>query len=731
MTNATIGGVQIVGESAAAWTLVDGVRCHTATFDVMPSDVKTLLGDKLKAVDLVIGSAKFSNLYVIQEVANEIPYLRRVLVADRRYFWPMRQIRRGFNMRRKTGVRRLSDPSTAAEAQTITPSVAYAPWSLKDIVNPWSAFQILTEVFKQIAAIEKDATGNEPKLQMSAIGVQLQKLPVENLFFQGVSLDIAWATILDYLPGVGCFVNAKGDVVLYSKTGGGEIGMVNGAGDAKVGGGTVRSIDLSLVRPSKIRVLFVREIEVRFDYIETDPGATSATSPTEPPRLLENVLPVPDFSLSVAGSTVCQGTWITVQQALTAWGPAPFVRGAKVLTMADLRRAGAPYSGLARALQLIGVADPNRDWRSRVAAMQQHYRRTYRIPKVWMDRIFRLRATRVATLDPTTAARGASTVYSDYSYLASERSVFASFQGGADGSYIINVPVFNGGNIANTILGAPATLSIVDEDQGIIAIDFLVDPARVFERVFPSCIELQGDNTQPGVRPNNCGPTGDLVVLGVRPNAWGVRDVSEKFSQLTANYKMAVILTAQPGLGGVADPSGGQTPLQFSSIDVQPKDVPSFSGQQSCKGPPLDILIGPGIETARIMWTDAAADAVAAAFNAKPVGSAAALDANTMNLDKNVSQDRPGGASCNAIAKAAAARVWAALADRMQGSMVGDLTPSLEPSGWLSSVKHSIETSGEMATALSLPDRVESMPLEAFLPASVTRIIHHLANPGG
>lgn len=733
MTRATLGGVTLVGDSSISWTLTDGVKPFSADFTVLPGDDDKLTA-KLVPVDLVIGPATFANVYVIEKVPHPNPNLRRVRVVDRRWFWSFRQVRRAFNVRRKAGTKRLSSPQVPDDVAPIVQTVQYAPWSMRAFANAWQPPEVLNEVLQLALKAEKDTTGKSPKLDVSALSKALKNIPVENLSMQ-CDAATAVATVLDYLPGVGLFVDAKGDVRLYRKADGSESTMLGqAAGDPKVGGGTVRPIDLSLVRPSEVRVHFVRECELRFKYVERAPGATTDVgSAAEPAMELENVIPVTDSVLYVSGEPKCAGSWITVQKALSSWGAAPFLGGKarRELSISDVCRGLAPYGGLEEALALVGTASPDANWAARAMALRQHFRRTYRIPKAWMDRIFRLRATRVGTLDSVTAARGVAGVWSDFSYLASRRSIVCAASGFGDMSYVTNVPVYDGGNLPIQAVMSPFTVEIVDEDQGIIRVTPRGDFAGVYQSVLPSCVELQGDNTSPGRKPSNAGPTGDLVAKAQgRSNAWGLRDVSEKPSQLTANYRMALIVTAQPGMGGETDPGGGHAPLQFSVVTVKPKDVPAFSGQAKCLGPRLDVIIGAGVETARIFWTDAMEGPIAAVFNAKLTG--APLDANTMNLNASIDSDaKAGGASCTAIAVAAAARIYHSLADRQQGSQVGDLVPGLEPAGTLSSVKHSLETTGELATALSLPERVEPFALEAFLPASMTRVIHHLANPGG
>lgn len=738
MSFGTIGGKVIFGSTPARWAFTSGVSPFKTTFDVSREDAAALVKGAMAPVTLIlrgdVDPLSVENLYVTKQVPADVPALGRVEVVDRRYFWDRKSAALGFNMRRKTDIRRLSDPATLDQNQTIVANVAYMPWSLKGFTIPnsstkvpWEAKSIIQEIVKRAGTIENDLSGAQPKVIFQSDAQTLaSQLPIENLVLSGDYATML-EQMLDYIPGIGVYVNAKGDVVFYSKTDKSEAAMVVAAGPEKVNRGHVETVDLSRERPSKILVKFFREVELRFDYLETD----SAPTTDGEPLTMENVLPIPDFSLSINGQTLPTGAWITIQQALTAWGSMPLVKGARRMTLADLQRASVPFNGLVEAIGAIGVTSVDANWVRRITTALQHYRRTYRIPRTWMDRIFRLRASRVATQDRATSARGKALAYSDYAYLGTTRSLYHDAASGRDMSYVANHPCF----AANALFSAPTTLptpggvEIVDEEQGIIRLEIITDKAQVYGTVFPSQVELNGDNTTPGTQARFCGPTGNLAGDDPsRPRCWDILADPTRWPKLTSSHACAVVLTCQPGLGAWWD---GVDPGQFTVIEVTPEKV-GLKGVP-CLGPPMEVLIGASMETARIAWLDSKASHIKACFGPPFQGTKAEVDALTLNFgpvpEGQIKFSDP-GASLASIAAGAARRIYQTMHDRMQGSMTGTMVPSIHPQGWLSDVEHVLDPSGEVSTKLTLPPLVQALPLEAYLPMSVRRQLIHAAGTG-
>ena len=67
----------------------------------------------------------------------------------------------------------------------------------------------------------------------------------------------------------------------------------------------------------------------------------------------------------------------------------------------------------------LGASDA--DWGSRIGAIQQHFRRTYRIEKKVVDRLRSIKAIRFGTIDPVSGTRAPATAYQDWAVIASQR----------------------------------------------------------------------------------------------------------------------------------------------------------------------------------------------------------------------------------------------------------------------------------------------------------------------
>lgn len=715
----TLGGVPCLASAGAGWALRPGVASPQRTFDLQPSDAENLLRGGPQPIALEFsGDApylKIGGLYAIHESPADVPDISRVVVVDLRFWWSYQSITRRYNVRRRVGNRRLADPGTP-ELQPVVDAVWYAPWSTKE-GKPWTARQILEDVLKE--AMRAVPGGDSGAVDIAPEITDGQ--PIENLELDETA-DQAIARVLAYLPRAEITITPAGRVRVYLRGDGSEETTVDGLGPESVGGGHVEFVRMANVRPRAVHVLFTREIETRFDFREL--ASTSSTQALgDDERYMQNVLPVPDWTLALpSGATVAQGTWVSIEEALLAWGAAP-VFGA--INFADLRRLFSPFMDAWAPLQLAGDSDPDQDWSARLAALQQHWRRTYRINRRWMDRILSLRPWRVATIDPVTGTRGPAVAYGDYCYLATMRSMIADAQGKRDLSYAMNVQGWPaGGRLTSDAKPAPARVTILDHDQGIIHLDYLADPVRMFQSPLPGQIELEGDNTAPGVRPANPGPTADPTNKR-RPIAFGAIADGMAAPLLTGQHAVAVILSAVP-----ASPNDDR---QFTRL-VRRADSPEVrellpgaaaAGLADARGPILEVRVGAGLETARVAWNDDLAPLIEAAFgvNGEPSG----VDLNSLTINKSADA---GGGSLDEIATAVAARVYAGFCDRHEGSKTAQMNPGARVGGNVAEILHEVSRDGAWETRATMSGTVPSLNLFSLLPDSTRRFVLRLADPG-
>jgi len=735
-----LGGFALLNSSPASWAFTSGVQPVVRTFDLDPRDMVTLLrggadsattgssGGPRETLLIVRKDQSTSGtdldvfrLFVLHSAPGSDPMIGRVTVADLRYWWPYEHVTRRYNVTRRVGVRRLASPDTP-ELQPVTDRIQYAPWSLKQdqdgAGSRWTAMDVLEDVLTEIGK-------RVPGGMSWRIDCQFpDALPIQNLELDDPG-DAALQRVLNYLPGGAVTVEADGTVVVYSQAQTNEQPMIEAAGDESEGGGNVQFIRMASVRPKEVHVLFSREIEIRFDAEEAQStGSTSETNRNS--RTMQNVLPVTDHVLTlVSGETVCKGTWITFGDAFRAWGNAPGL--GRPLDYQIVREMMVPYNDMFGPLELTGKASPDADWASRIAAVQEHFRRTYRINRRWMDRVFRLSPYRVAVIDPVTGTRSPAVAYSDRYYLASQRSMLVSATAGASLAYSVSVLGWPTSGVIDESSKPAATVSIVDGDQGIIHLDYVVDPGRMFEVVGPGQIEKRGDNTLPGVQSPHPGPTADISDKSVCPIFDGILDSDPLPYSLTGRHKVAVILSARP-----ASPNndGQLTRLVRKWEDVQ-KFLPgrAVAGSNAeANGPVMEVMVGAGVETARVAWVDANSGLIEQAFGINANGTEFGnVDLNSLTVNKGSDAI---GANIDAIADAVAAKVYADFSDRSQGQKTVALNRDMRVIGWIDTVEHVVSQDGETETVISLPGRAPKLSMASFLPDSTRRMVFRLADGG-
>lgn len=730
--SAFIDEIPLLASSPVKWSLRAGVKPVIESFDVSPQDAMTLFGKIGKPVTLKIDPSaeggkpvEVKNLYVLNIIPGDNPFISRVALADRRWFWTYAHVGpSGYNIRRNVGTKRILSVGNVLENQSLAPDVWFARWSLNPPQttisgNPWKANELLRKVISTVLGHETKYNGESAGL--GAIP-DVSKLPVDNLMLDD-SGDNAILRLLAYMPELALYIDYSGNVIVYSRTSGGEKDVADALGPEIVGRGHVAMVSNAALRPREIHVFFTREVELRFDAIEE--GINATTSPDiGATRQMKNVLPIPDFKLTVGGDELPQGTWKPVWDVMAAWTPT-LPEGIDKIDHELVQRAFMPFMDLWAGFGLTGQFVQLADWPSRIAALQRHYRRTYQINSVWMDNIKKLMAYTVRTVDPISRQRGPALAYSDYCVIPSQKFLYcqALTGGSVDLTYAINVDGYPAGGDFAAIGGdsrpAPADVVIADHDQGIIHIEYKIDPFRNREEILPSKI------TGPGGKP----PTADVRKAYQQRNrviAFNELIGKNNVPRLSPDHKLAVILTAVP-----ASPNNKN---QLHKIVVKPQDVedkiPSSQrlGLSNAQGPIMEIRIGPGVEVARVVWSDDPAHkkAIEAIFGIPPDVTPGAYDSilKDLTINEGTSHDfAAGGASLNALAVAAAARVYASLVDRMEGQKTGMMNGQIEPSGWTEEVTHEVSTKGEATTMAVFPDKVPQISLVSWLDESTRRVI--------
>lgn len=739
MTTAAIEDVPLINSRSIRWALRDGVRPVIETFDVTPAGAETLRGLAPGPVTLRLDvgedgrEVEFNFLYIVGFPPGPNPHIERVELADRRWIWSRSHVLRRFNMRRRIGSRRVVDPNLPSQLQPVTPELQYRRFSLfvpnAGFKGRWlgvrDAFSnVLTEVLDK----EFDSFGTRARIVIR--GDFPREIPLENVVIDDDGAS-AVNRMMAHFPEASIFVAPNGDIVVYSKASGEDRVTAISAGAEIVGTGHVEFVQERFVRPRRIEVLFSKEIEVRLDF-RSDGTSTivAITGENQIPGgssgidndLLENVLPLPDYKLTIGGKEQTQSNWVAIDtNLLNAWGAPPGMDQA--ITALDLRQDAIPFvDQLFSRLARFGEVDPTANWPARIAALRQHYRRTFRIHENLTDRVVAIKPERIGNVNFSTGQRAPAVAYGDWALVPTVKYFYR--QNAEDTRYAINHSSFAAGQFsiirgtepaagADQTTGTkpmPARISVVDEDQGIIQLDYSVDPYQVFEQVLPGNVQN--------------GPTGDVADVRNKNFAFNATTVATRSRpiQLDGDFRLAVILTVSPG--------APNSNLQLQRVIIRPEQVisllpPSLRFSPSdASGPPMSVRVGPGVETARIAWSD---NLAAEIFSQLGLGRdvPSPIDSLVVNLDPASAAES--GASLNRIALAEAARIYGSFADRFQGQSAMRIRPDIEPGGSLSEVAFEIDRAGVGTIQLAFPERFDPLNFFALLDASTRAVVLQLA----
>jgi len=731
----TLNGLPTLGSSPEGWAERVGVDAPVWEFDVSPDVASSLAKGYPLAVPLKLspgaGSAgdeiEVAGLVCIGRAPGHDPNMARVRITDRRYVLPRIAIRRRYNVRRTVGSKRLKQIDEVPENDPLADEVAYHPASLNK-GRPWTAEEILDDIFRRVerapVGVFDPGTGHLIDI-VSGGGAGLSSVPVEGLELSD-SADDAIRRVLASLPGMALKVNARGQFVVFSRVSGREADVEKQTRPESVHGGHVELIDNGAIRPEEIHVLFSRKCELRFDFEESGTVTTDA-------RYMGNVLPVPDYQIQDGARTLAQGTWIEFQSALDAWNGSGGLAALGPLTLGKIRKAMVPFLDPWTGARLHGLRVPDADWMARIAAVEQHFRQTFRINRRWMDRIAAIEPYRVALLDPTTGTRAPAVAYSDYALLGSARSMYAEAIGDADMSYVLNVARYpTDGRIGSTTKPAACRVTIEDADQGILRLEYLVDTVRLRDTCLPSKIEIEGDGTRPGENPAHSGPSADPSLDTSRPPTFdAVSETSPEASwQLTEQHKAAVILTAVP-----AYPNDETA---FHRVVVRPRDVMPLLPQRmreslaSSYGPRLEIIVPQAVAAALVAWNDDRASEIEKAFGigvANGEDISRAIEPLTLNAAAQVDIGNT-AASLNAVAVAYATAAWCAYADHFEGSRETSLR-KVELDGWMSSIEHTKLPDGRMVTRVEFPGARRPVSIFGVMDSGTRRVVLGLVQGRG
>jgi len=681
MSTASLGGKHLLALDHVGWVLRPGISPYVRTFELPRDDARELARD-FGPYELIIAGARFQGVYVVGTSPGSTPHTLSVVAADCRVWWKRRIVFRSYNMRRRSGDTRLVGEGLLQQ-KALVADLTYKAWSLNGSA-PWTAKEALGNVLFQLE-------GQNYRIRDKVT----RQLDVQDLELRD-SGDIALGKVLQYVVGWSVYVDRNGVVIAYDTRSGGEGEVVGAAGPPLVSSGMISVSDNSLVRPRSVIVYFEAEPEVRFDYTEPTGTGTSSTPSTSSrssssgrePRELENVLPCPDPTLVVGGRTVTAGTWITFDEAFTAWSgsepataPGPLshfiLRTWYFRTFHYLRFR---YTGLS-----TGVLDAV--WMRRIEAVRRHWRQTFRISRHWMDKVESVRAYRVGIVDEETGVRAPAQAYMDYLVKPSFKALTPNYvTRQARMGY-----AFRGYNatLADAVM-APAVVQILDQDNGIVDIRLAPDPFGETETMAPGYVK---EEDLPQESPRDLGK---LFWAGV---------------SLENDFAIATVLTCVKG--------SPNNRFRLHQVEIEKAEAETTLGRSvgDCRGPSWHVLVESSpTTTARFAWSDNRRTEIEDAF----------FTTGASNLPEDLLVN---GNDINVMARAAAARVYSGLLDLPMGRSAYALNPDLEIQGSVGAVSHTLSPQGHQTTSLEFPPVMRPLDLWAFVPASQRRKLLRLTQP--
>lgn len=669
-----LGGVDLGGDRSYSWELSSGTapveRLWTVTkarADAIPVGQPLLLELTPDGRETI----RFASVYVLEVLPGPNPLQRTLRVADRRWRWPRRWVSAGFNVRRATGNRFLVNDEDQIENAIVQPEIQYAKWSLYPPDNggaPWNQQQLLEELFRQLdeAVVVR---GTFPP-------VEIQDLEMDD---DGAS---AVERVLRYLPGADVYVDREGFVVVYNTLDGSEGAVLSKTKPRPhvPFQAHAEKVDKSRLRPARVRVLITPEVEIRLNYSE---GGTVSRDSND----LRNVCLVPDVKLTLSdGRTVAMGTPVPIESLFSAWGA--FGYRNDPLSTAKLRQNALKhgYGALEHEYGNSPLSVFDSVNAARVRAAIQHWRKTYQVAEIFMQRLASIRAVRVAILNTETGQYGPAEVFCDYTRIPTHKG-FAKF-----GDTNINQGWTVQG-YADLISGAkpsPAKITVIDPQAGLLRIEPQLSPFGLYQAMewgyatggeVPSQLTGEANRT-----------ASDLFAQ------WGTVELSDSF-------KLAVVVTSIP-----ASPNDIR---KFHEEVIEPGEV----GEDNAQGPEAYVRVFPGVLTARYAWSDDYGQELVDAI--RGLGPLPDPSTACVNLDQ-----------VRDVARAAARRLYQLYRDRPEGALAVDMDASLEPTGTVASVRQDM-TSGVTESIVSFGQVRRPIDIWAYLSASTRRALQHVLNTGG
>ena len=566
MTIATYAGIALEGQSSITWAMTTGVTPYVTSITVSNGTAAAIakVMEDFFYSEININGDEFKEVYLVRiEPASH--QNSRIVLADKRWLWGRDELpNRGFNVRRRIGDKYMLGEQP--ENAVLVDKYFYEDYSLNSDGSIWTYSEIL-----------EDVIGPD---ELFASKTELDKVPVDSFWLGGTVAD-CYSRVLSLHGGLSLWVNQVGDTVVASRKETEARGIVETPGQEAIGGGSLGFADRRWERPRSVTVYFELEQELRFDYEEPKVKKTETDDPRDPPLDLDNVIPTTDIEYGRG-----RGNWMEITRALEEVPTfdqyrAPFLANMK-LDLPTLRKyllkpfaLGKLFSG--NGTSFSGIDATSAFWQRVIRISQQHFRKTFRINQFWRDKVREMRSYRVSEMDADTGTRGTSQAFMDYTQAYSGRFLYMKTNTSTGCPQAV---VKGWAKNLDDASAAPAEVSIVDQESGVLRVYLLADTSGDKMFLIPGAIDKP---------------------FTIRPNMDGLGTFVSTLAQcgVTDEFKMSVVLTC------TLNPTHkGQRRAYFL-------DDAEDHTSAAAWGPPISIRIPATPHTiGRMAWSDERAEEI-------------------------------------------------------------------------------------------------------------------------
>ena len=784
-TTASLGGFSLSGTQTIVWKFITGTDPYVTEFSVLTDDWRSLRSKMGQPLELVITDRKtaisIKDLYILHEAPSDIPERTNFVVADKRWKWDRGIVSRDYNIVKRTGHR--TTLSNVPHPGSVTrDAFEYKPYSLKDGKTKWTPKDAVEDILKQIHEESASGAKSEPDVKVfgktsprkriggvpvagsgkgggsiaSGDGWTIDSFPLKDpvrgqFSLQNLAINdpgnVALARLLSAIPGADVWVDAEGMTRVFDAA---DLAAAekhfNSLPPSTRRGEDAVFVHRKAIRPSKVIVYFMREVEILTEYADDYDGQTSVDR-ADP--YLENVIPTPDLTTELTSyepetgaeitRTVPRGSWVPVRQWLTAMEKRRKTEG--ILTEPwtfDTIRQHWLGTSLDSMLGGGGKQDVDKTGsiQQRIDALKLHFRTTFRINRRYMERIRKLTAERVGVLEHMSGDKAPSEVWGQITIIPSGKGANmrdAARKKGEDGGLyrMLDTLPNSGANVA-TKPWLPLRVSMINAEIGIFRLEFVAHPfgtdshhvpshlvykkgGSMFKQMATRLLQLQEKR-----------PTGDGFHIEGYTNA----------QLLAADTEFKVMLTMIPG--------APNNKSRYHAIEVTADDIADlYQGEYRIRGgsgPPLEIYVPPQENTARFAWDD---DSDAKATMIRLLGmkdddpNTAGLrdDPKTKGVDESqmkgflLTNGEKGQGQLEEDARSRAAEALAAFADSLEGDVATRLpAEGVSIKGNMASAGIQIATSpsAQVTVTHEFPGKQRLIGRMAFLPNVARLEIDHI-----